>query len=214
MSRQHPVIIDEAVVNRWIQRYLSINYKSLKDDEITVTEAVSPCLRRSYYARTRVTQPTPVEFLKVAGQDIHLALQDILRGEGWDVEVSVALPVNDFVLRGRIDAVKEDTIIEFKTSSNMPEDSPYESHELQAQAYITMMHASQAYIIYLSRANGKTKVYRIHPNKQALKQVVERAKQLHQALKNGQPPQRTRGPWCSYCSYRPNCTTLLAPPKR
>jgi len=198
-------MIDEVVVNRWIQRYLSINYKSLKDDEITVTEAVSPCLRRSYYARTRVQQPTPVEFLKVAGQDIHLALQDILRGEGWDVEVSVALPVNDFVLRGRIDAAKDDVILEFKTTVNIPEDSPYSSHVLQAQAYLAMMHASQAYIIYLSRTNGKVKVYRVHPNKQALKQVVERAKQLHQALKNSKPPNPTRGPWCEHCPHKPTC---------
>ncbi|MEM4976938.1 MAG: PD-(D/E)XK nuclease family protein, partial [Desulfurococcaceae archaeon] len=178
---------------------------SLKDDEITVTEAVSPCLRRSYYARTRVQQPTPVEFLKVAGQDIHLALQDILRGEGWDVEVSVALPVNDFVLRGRIDAAKNDTIIEFKTTTNIPEDRPYESHQLQAQAYLAMMHASQAYIIYLSRTDGKVKVFKIHPSKGSLKEVIGRAKQLHEALKSNQPPPPSRGPWCEYCSFRLTC---------
>ena len=197
-------MIDEVVVNRWIQRYLNANFKVLKDDEITVTEATSPCLRRSYYARTRTQQPTPVEFLKVAGQDIHRALQDVLRSDGWEVEVGVSLQLDGFVLRGRVDAAKDDVILEFKTTNGVPE-RPYESHQLQTQAYLTMMNASKGYIIYLSRTDGKVKVFKIHPSKGSLKKVIGRAKQLHEALKSNQPPPPSRGPWCEYCSFKLAC---------
>ncbi|MEM4593393.1 MAG: PD-(D/E)XK nuclease family protein, partial [Sulfolobales archaeon] len=149
--------------------------------------------------------PTPVEFLKVVGQEVHRALQDVLRSDGWEVEVGVSLQLDGFVLRGRIDAVKEDAILEFKTVGSLPTDGPYSSHVLQAQAYLAMVGGSRAYLVYLSRNDGKVKVYRVDPNKQALKQVVERAKQLHQALKSGRPPQSTRGPWCEHCSFKLAC---------
>ncbi|MEM4958785.1 MAG: Dna2/Cas4 domain-containing protein [Nanopusillaceae archaeon] len=196
--------VDEVVVNKWIFRYLLMYYKSYGDDEITVTEAVNPCLRKSYLTRVKMVQPTPMEFLKVVGQDIHVALQDILRREGWDVEVGVALRLDGFVLRGRVDAAKDDVILEFKTTNGIPE-RPYESHQLQIQAYLTMMNASKGYIIYLSRTDGKVKVFKIHPSKGSLKKVIGRAKQLHEALKSNQPPPPSRGPWCEYCSFKLAC---------
>jgi len=37
-------MIDEVVVNRWIQRYLNTNFKALKDDEITCLRSLSGLL--------------------------------------------------------------------------------------------------------------------------------------------------------------------------
>jgi CRISPR-associated exonuclease Cas4 len=199
-------LISEVDVNRWILRYLNTNLRVLSQDEIAVTEACSPCLRKAYYSRTRASRPTPVEFVKLAGTDMHVMLQSVLSGEGWDVEVSVALPLSDygFTLVGRVDAVRDGEVIEFKTSSEVPE-QPYRSHELQVQAYMQVLNARRGYIIYLSRTSGRVKVFLVRPDKQALRQVIQRARKLHEALKNGAPPEPTKGPWCNTCQFFSEC---------
>ena len=197
-------MITELDVNRWILRYLSVNFRVLQNDEISVTEACSVCLRKAYYGRTRTSKPTPIEFIKVVGNDVHAMLQGVLQNDGWDTEVSISLPLRDFILVGRVDAVRDGEILEFKTAEEVPE-RPYRSHELQVQAYMNIVHAKRGYLIYLSRTTGKVKVFAVRPDKQALRQVVERARKLYDALKNSTPPEPRRGPWCRTCQYVENC---------
>jgi CRISPR-associated protein Cas4 len=205
------MVLDEASVNRWLLKaYQKYNIKLFDDSTITVTEAVFPCLRYSYYKRTRKQLPTPAEALKALGNEVHTLIQDSLRDEGWETEVGIGIELNGFKLVGRADAVRYDgngnalEVIELKSSNGL-HTSPLEAHKLQLQTYLTILHARVGYLIYIDRASGRVKVFRVKPDRHALREVIQRAKQLHEALVNHQPPPPTRGPWCNVCPYKLAC---------
>ena len=201
-------MITEVEVNRWLLK-ASESYKMLPREEIAVTEVATPCLRRSYYARTRAAPPSPVEFLKTVGSEVHLRLAEVLRAEGCEVEVSVGLQLDGFRLRGRVDALCREkdgeVVVEFKATNELPE-QPYESHLLQVQAYLLMLRLGRGYVVYLSRTNGRVRVFKVERNGRALKLLAERARQLYESLKQLQPPPPERGPWCRDCPYRLICS--------
>ncbi len=204
------VRVDAVKVNEWLLKAASKYVRVFEDHVISVTEATFPCLRAAYYRRTRKALPTPIEALKILGSELHLMLQDVMKSEGWETEVGVGIELDGFKLVGRADAVKYNTrgeaeeVIEIKTSNGLHEEA-LNSHMLQLQAYLTILHARRGYLIYVDRASGRVKVFKVLPNKQALRQVIQRAKELHEALRNHEPPPRTRGPWCNICPYRRAC---------
>jgi len=203
-------MVTEVDVNRWILKALSsINVRIFSVDEITVTEATSPCLRKAYYQRIKAVAPTPIEFLKIIGNDVHLKLQDVLRNEGYQIEVGLSAKIGEFKLIGRVDALKDDGddphIIEFKTVQEILQE-PYESHVLQVQAYLLMAGLEKGYIVYLSRKDGRVRVFRVTKDKGALKRVVERAYLLYKALKEKTPPPPEKGPWCNTCPFTLTCS--------
>jgi len=203
-------MIDEATVNAWLLKAASKFVRVFDKSVITVTEATFPCLRKAYYDRTRRRLPTPVEALKVLGSEVHAMIQDILKEEGWDVEVKVRLHLGEFELHGRADAVKYDgngralEVIELKTSNGMKK-AALDSHVLQLQAYMEVLHAKHGYIIYIDRASGRVKVFKVKPDKYALREVIQRAKQLHEALVRHEAPPPKRGPWCGLCPHKWSC---------
>ena len=194
-------------MNKWLLKAASKYSKLFNRDTITVSEAVFPCLRKAYYDRTRKRLPSPVEALKSLGSELHIMIQDVLRDEGWDVEVSLGIDVGEFKLVGRVDAVKGDEVIELKTTNGVREYA-LESHMLQLQAYMTLLHAKRGYLIYIDRASGRVKVFEARPNKYALRRVIERAKRLHEALERHEPPPPHHGSWCSLCAHRWVCFRL------
>jgi len=203
-------MVTEVDVNRWILKALSsVNVKLFSADEITASETSSPCLRRAYLQRIKAAAPTPVEFLKVVGNDIHLKLQDVLKEEGYQIEVGVSIKIGEFKLVGRVDALKDDGedphIIEFKTVEEVPQ-GPYESHVLQVQAYLLMTGLEKGYLVYLARKDGRVKVLKVTKDRKALKKVIERAYILFKALKEKTPPPPERGPWCNTCQFVLTCS--------
>jgi len=200
-------MVTELDVNRWIMKAMD-NPKILSRDEIMVTEVAAPCLRRSYYNRVRGSLPSPSEFLKSIGNDVHLKLQEVLRDEGCDTEVSISIELDGFRLRGRIDALCEElgekVVLEFKTANEIPE-KPYDSHVMQLQAYLLMLKLKKGYLIYLSRTNGRVKVFKILRDNKAVKKLIERARQLYKALTDLKPPATEKGPWCQDCPFSHIC---------
>jgi len=200
-------MVSELDVNRWLLK-ASESFRVLSREEVTVTEVATPCLRRSYYSRVRTSPPSPAEFLKSLGNEAHLKLAEVLRAEGCEVEVSVALQLDGFKLRGRVDALCSEkdgeVVVEFKVTNELPE-KPYEAHVLQVQAYLLMLRLERGYIVYLSRTNGRVRVFKVERNGRALKLLVERARQLYEALVKSSPPPPERGPWCRDCPYHIVC---------
>lgn len=199
------MVIDAVTVNRWLLRAAErVNPRIFPPDVISVTEATFPCLRKAYYDRTRRRLPTPVEALKTVGSEIHRMIQDVLREEGWEVEVSVSLPVDGFRLVGRVDALNGEAVIEIKTSGGVRK-SLLGSHRLQLQAYLNMLPVRKGYLIYVDRSSGRVKVFQVVRDKSALRTVVGRARQLYEALRANIPPPPSRGPWCEVCPWKWVC---------
>jgi len=167
-------------------------------------------LRRSYYGRTHTLRDIALEFVRLSGDAAHTLLQEVLRGEGWATEVEARLEVDvdgrKIMLRGRADGYKNGEVLEFKTTNDLPS-QPYESHVRQLGAYMILLNAGRGYLIYISRRDGKYRIFSISREEArgALKEVVERAKILHKHLVERRPPPREKGPWCNSCEFRGVC---------
>jgi len=200
-------MVTEVDVNRWILEALrDVNVKVFPSDVVSVSEASSPCLRKAYFDRVKAPMPSPADFIKIVGEDAHSRILEVLRKHGYDVESSFKLKINDMTLVGRIDAFSDKHVIEFKVVDEIPE-KPYKSHEQQVNLYMLAARRSEAYIVYISRRDGRVKVFRVRYSRKVAKEAAKRAYRLFLALKNGSPPPPERSNYCNYCPYRLSCST-------
>lgn len=205
VNKNHYYAISESEVYRWLQDAVKLKARVSSNSVIHVSEVVG-CLRKSYYMRTRAVQLTPANMLKLLGDSLHSALQEVLRRNGWEVEHEVAIDLRDFKLVGHVDAYHPEleAVLEFKTTNSRPE-APFITHLLQTQIYRILTNSKHAYIIYISRTDGSVKVFKIENNKNALKLAIERAKQLKNALLSGNPPPKEKSQLCNYCEFQLTC---------
>ena len=200
-------MVTEVDVYRWILEALrDVNVKVFPRDVITVSEASSPCLRKAYFDRVKAPMPSPADFARLVGEEAHTRLLEVLKNHGYEVESSFKLKIRDMTLVGRIDAYSDKHVIEFKVVDEIP-DKPYESHELQVQLYMLAVRIPTAYIVYISRRDGRVKVFRARYSRRVAKEAAKRAYRLFLALENNSPPPPERSNYCNYCPYRLSCST-------
>jgi CRISPR-associated protein Cas4 len=202
-------MVTEVDVYRWIMDALKdVDAKAFPKDVISVTEACSPCLRKAYFDRVKSPIPSPIDFVKLVGEEAHSRILDVLRKRGYSIEVPFSLKIRDMTLVGRVDAAKEEGgnkhIVEFKVVDDIP-DKPYESHEMQVQLYMLAMRIPVAYIVYISRRDGRVRVYRVRYDKKMVREAVKRAYRLFLALRDNKAPPPERSPICNYCPYALSC---------
>jgi CRISPR-associated protein Cas4 len=203
-------LIDEVTVNRWILKALSSIYPRTNDPSIIyVTEACSPCLRKAYFDRIKPPTPSPNEFIKLVGDEAHRRILDVLKEEGYQVEIPVKLQVKNITLLGRADAARIDGnnqhVIEFKVVEDTPE-KPYDTHLMQLNLYLLALRVKRGYLVYISRRNGKVSVFKHSYVRELAKEAIMRAIKLSKALKNREAPEPERGPWCNSCPYTLVCS--------
>ena len=197
--------IDEYQVRQWLKEAVGERVE-FTYDVIHVSE-VTQCLRKSYYQRRRASRTTGLEAVIIIGSMIHLALQDVLRRYGFRPEFRVGMKEDGVTLIGHIDAYDPDRniVLEFKTVNKIPKDWPWLSHEQQAVTYATMVDTDEAYIIYIDRGTGEVEVYQVGKDQETLEKMLRRAKILSRALRENEPPEPERGPWCNYCPWKWSC---------
>jgi len=197
--------VSESSVYGWLFEAVKLRSRVYDDFTIHVSEVVG-CLRKAYYLRRGLVSSPPSVAVALLGDSMHSAIQEVLRREGYLTEFEVGLDVEDFRLVGHIDAYHPErgVVLEFKTVGRIPE-NPYESHLMQAQIYSSLVKARYACIIYISRVDGKVKIFEAPHDRLALKWAVERAKMLKKALDTYEPPKREETPLCSNCGFKQIC---------
>ncbi|MEM4003958.1 MAG: Dna2/Cas4 domain-containing protein [Ignisphaera sp.] len=194
-------MVTEQQVYQWLFEAVRLRNRASGIDVIHVSE-VTGCLRKSYYLRTRASTISPRSAILLLGGSIHEALEEVLRRKGYLVEHQVSLQLDGFKLVGTIDAYHPDegAVLELKTVHEIPS-KPFENHVAQANIYSIMASAKNAFVVYLSRKDGKVKIFRVDPDRRMLKWAVERARTLRASLLARQPPQREKSPLCNYCEF-------------
>ena len=197
--------MQERDVYDFFRRILARFAKPKPDPSVIHVSEVVGCLRRSFYNRRIVSHDFrhigDHEVVKRAiGLIMHDAMASQLKDLGNDSEVSVAVDLGDFKLVGRADAIVDDSVVEFKFVSKLP-DRPHEEHLLQVNAYMYMLKLNKGYIVYVDRNTGRVRVFQVSFSPRLWRKVVERAKQLHRYLVEGRIPPRERGPWCHGCEW-------------
>ena len=198
-------MLSEHDVYRWLLEAVKLKTRASSNSVIHVSEVVG-CLRRSYYYRKKFLSISPANTLKLLGDSLHNAFQEVLRREGYEIEYEVGIQLPQIRLVGHIDAYhpEKSVVLEFKTTNNIPEE-PYETHLRQASIYKELVNAKHCYLIYISRNDGRVRVFKVNNSKGVIRWAVERAKQLYEALVSDNPPSGEQNNYCQWCEFRLNC---------
>ncbi len=181
------------------------------DNEIYVTDLIY-CPLKYKYQKIYRELALGVAFNPVAlyGEIIHQGLErllSILFGvDNIRVEVEykktiyLNLDNNTYIIKGRVDAVVGDYVIEIKSSSS-DKNLPYEHHIIQTKIYLWLSNLNKALIIYIT------------PNR-IVEYQVEGAisdRELIGLVENIITCQQTpRYPWeCRYCTYSILCPSKI-----
>ena len=174
-----------------------------------VTTLTTNCLRQSYFKLTE-EEIHDLEKLWIfsRGHAMHEFVTKTLEDGQKEVFVKKEFPHFDII--GFVDAIHDDTIYEFKTTSNIPE-QPQKHHVLQGQAYFSLLDPLKQSVIkkinitYLSM--NKIKHFEAIP-RDILPWLRTRAAILTQALETKTPPQAEVTWLCNYCDWKDKCEKL------
>ena len=139
-----------------------------KEDELWVTDLIYCPLKRAYTEKLMIeingnkVPPVIAEQLDtpslVIGDLIHRGLEEWLREKGCqteeEVEKTVTVKLSEeektFKIRGRIDAICGDTVVEIKYMRDIKQNKPLQHHILQTQLYMWLAEKTEGLIIYVS----------------------------------------------------------------
>lgn len=84
----------------------------------------------------------------------HNQLEELLKGLGYEVEVKLEHKTPNFTLVGKVDAIKDDTILEIKTSTELlPKAKSW--HEEQVKIYLSLFKKEKGIIVQPIITNNK-----------------------------------------------------------
>jgi len=171
-----------------------------------VTELVSPCIRKSFFARTSNFYPSLKDlYILGRGNAFHNWFNEMFQGR----EIKLVKHFKDFSIIGIVDGYHETkegiVLYEIKSVTRIPL-TPYPHHVTQIQAYYSLakenMEIDKLELIYL----GMNDFARFQVEKKnVLPFLVERAKILHKALQENKPPSIQDTTQCFYCPFRARC---------
>lgn len=165
---------------------------------------VAQCLLKSWYQRVLDYSPPDEKVaLLVMGDDVHYLVREILEvGEG-ELRLEKEL-ANGVRLRGRVDRILGDCVLEFKTVSRIPE-RPYDGHVRQIQLYMWLADKKEGFLVYVSRADGRVRAFKVRREDETIVEMAERARRLSESLRRGVPPEPEPSKLCKYCEYNALC---------
>ncbi len=199
-------VINAQTVYSWFRRIIEKSSRVHYGSDIIHVGEVSGCLRKAYYDRKSLKATLDIKNVIMAiGNGVHVALQDLLREEGWIDELEVEWNLGKFKLVGHVDLYnpRENIVLEIKTTGKVPE-KPYLPHLRQLNAYLIMSKARKGYLIYIGK-DGKVRVFDLKPGKRLWKETVKRAFHLWYSLRENRPPKPEFSLLCSFCEHRWRC---------
>jgi CRISPR-associated exonuclease Cas4 len=212
-------IIDKAVEN-FLQRV-----RKERDENVFYPSEIGFCIRRNWFIHKR-PKDLELELLKIfeSGNLIHNWFKNVLfNAYTKDIisEFRYEEPLvfkEDFEIRGKFDDMislkvnGEQKLIEVKTVRDIHyADKVKKHHFMQINFYLSMLNLDKGYVIYIDRKDLKYKVFEVKTSKEVFNEMVKRARQLHEHLKNNKIPfaeakfDKDREWECSYCVYRKEC---------
>ena len=190
---------------RWRIEEARKRFESRLENEIYVTDLIFCPLKYRYSKLyTEIALSSSFSPITVLGELVHIGLEKFLQDTlGSDVvkteveyERDISVDGVTYIVKGRVDAVVENTVIEIKTSRS-DTNIPYQHHIQQLRLYLWLTGLPRGLLVYLT------------PERIAEFSVETPASDgevadLVRSLISGEPAPRY--PWeCGYCSYAALC---------
>lgn len=209
----------ESIVNEYItkedkERKIGVYYPS----------ELGFCIRRNFYLYKN-PKPIDVETKRVfaIGNIFHEFIANALKNKGFklhEVERSFSIvdSDNDLVVSGRLDHLivvdneTEPFILEVKTTKSIRSlrEAKYE-HVMQVMPYMRANNVNKTLFVYIEKESLAIKSFWVEYDNDKFKELMTRAKRLHNCLTNNVfPPAESKedmskGWMCLYCTYKNMC---------
>jgi CRISPR/Cas system-associated exonuclease Cas4 (RecB family) len=197
--------IDSSFLYRTFSHiYYTQQLPEYDNNECSTTQSVQ-CLLKSFNERKfgRKLLDSKITLLTF-GRIIHLALQDDLKKEGFDIEVEKQQDLPNGILWTHTDAIKDKASMEIKTISSMPTDI-LSHHYLQSNTYVNVNKLEIGYVPYIHKPSGIIKVFSHKPDQRQYIYVCSRATRLIHHLRTNVRPEPEPSWLCQYCEYTDIC---------
>lgn len=194
-------------------------YKKLQSFDrpyISVGELCS-CIRKCYYERKKYEVDVNEMFrfsylalLQEAGNFVHNFIQSIC---GF-TEIEKTIISEKYKVKGRLDSVQNNFLLEFKTVDASDFDGKYSiSHYHQCLIYAYILNTEYSYkiegitIVYILRNFKKVVPFDLEVNEKLAKSFLERAPILLRCIEKGEVAEPTGSTieQCNYCLYKKFC---------
>jgi CRISPR/Cas system-associated exonuclease Cas4 (RecB family) len=194
---------------------------------ISVTELLG-CIRQAFYVRSRF----PVNLTKMykypylylmqrIGNKIHEVIQEL-----YDFEETEKTVVSErFKVKGRVDGIRENYIIEIKSIDAKKFQNKYQpEHFLQAIIYAYILNTEYDYkiktitIVYITRDLKRIVAFDLQYDEKLAESILSRAPILKSSLQKSQVPDPfgSTNDHCKYCLFKEQCKkdkgTEILPP--
>jgi CRISPR/Cas system-associated exonuclease Cas4 (RecB family) len=186
---------------------------------------IGSCLRKVWYSY-RYPQELKPDLIKIfeVGNIMHDFITEVLKSERnphielLKAELPVKTEIDDFTISGRIDdllLIKENgksILVEVKSVKSVAyQQRPSHNHIMQLQFYMFVTNIHSGILLYIDKTTLQTKAFEINYDEATGRQIIERFRRLHNALKNNKlPPDEAKlldeMNWmCRFCEYREKC---------
>jgi len=125
------------------------HYEKREDNEIWISELVA-CKYKSFFNQL-YSEYLTIEPKLLLGIIVHKGVQEWLREKyGAETEIDFQKELNNYSIKGRVDAIANETIIEIKYASDIKGNEPYEHHILQLRLYLWLTEYEEGRLIYIT----------------------------------------------------------------
>jgi len=125
------------------------HYEKREDYEIWISEIVA-CKYKSFLNKIYYEHGF-IEPRLILATLIHKGFQEWLRQQyGAETEVDFQKELNNYRIKGRVDAIANGAVIEIKYASDIRGNEPYEHHILQLRLYLWLTEYEEGRLIYIT----------------------------------------------------------------
>lgn len=168
---------------------------------VYVTELVT-CSHKRFYRLNYPELTLTFEPTLILGELLHYGLEEVLREEGYNVEVEVErdYTVNggEYKLKGRVDALGRGGVVEIKTG-RAGQTLPHQHHILQLQVYMELLDVNWGILVYVTP--DRLVEFKVERESVRIEELIS------DTIKDSTHP---RWEWeCRYCPYSKLCPYKL-----
>lgn len=201
VSLESSNVVTELLYKRRIEDFRE-RIEELRDPKIVyVTELIS-CAHKRFYRINYPELTLSFEPTLILGELLHYGLERVLEDEGFNVEVEVerdySIDNTYYKLKGRVDALGRDCIVEIKTG-RAGQKLPHQHHILQLQLYMELLDVDLGVLVYVTP--DRLVEFKVRKGR------VEVEELLRDTVRDTVHP---RWEWeCKYCPYSKLCPYKL-----
>ena len=189
--------ITKIIYDKAVEDYLKHREEMTNPNTVYVTDLVS-CSQKRFFRINYPELSFKFEPQLLLGDLVHYALEKMLEEHGFetekDFEKEFEIDGEKYVLKGRVDAISENYVVEIKTSKT-DRSIPREHHIAQLQIYLNILDREHGVLIYITP--DRIAEFEIERSE------IDIEKLVRETVSNTAHP---RFSWeCRYCTYAKIC---------